>query len=106
MRCTCSTRSSSAKRKLTYHLADGSTREDALPETQRLPHRSRCDPTIFFDLAKNSCRQRRPGVIDVDLSLKSKHSSDAQDHQTIDIKRFCAANPTYDMWRHNAWIHP
>ena len=34
--------------KLTYHMADGSTREDALPETQRLPHRSRCDPTIFF----------------------------------------------------------
>jgi hypothetical protein len=26
--------------------------------------------------------------------------------QTIDIKRFCAANPTYDMWRHNDWIHP
>jgi hypothetical protein len=34
--------------KLTYHLAGGSTREDTLPETQRLPHRSRCDPTILL----------------------------------------------------------
>jgi hypothetical protein len=92
--------------KLTYHLADGSTREDFLPETGRLPHRSRCDPIIFFDLATNSCRQRLPGVVDLDLSLKSKHSSEAQYHPTIDVKRFCAARPTYDMWRHNAWIQP
>jgi hypothetical protein len=92
--------------KLTYHLADGSTRDDSLPEAGRLPHRSRCDPTIFFDLAKNSCRLRQAGVVDLDLSLRSKHSSDAAYRQTIDIKGFCAANPTYDMWRHNEWIHP
>ena len=92
--------------KMTYHLADGSTREDSLPETERLPHRSRCDPVIFFDLAKNNCWRRPPGVIDLDLSLESRHSAETQDHQTIDIKGFCAANPTYDMWRHNAWIHP
>jgi len=83
--------------KLTYHMADGSTREDALAETQRLPHRSRCDPIIFFDLAKNSCRQRLPGVVDLDLSLRSKHSADAQYRQTIDVKSFCAADPDYDL---------
>jgi hypothetical protein len=92
--------------KMTYHLADGSTREDPLPETERLPHRSRCDPVIFFDLAKNNCWRPPPGVIDLDLSLRSRHSAETQDHQTIDIKGFCAASPTYDMWRHNAWIHP
>ena len=92
--------------KLTYHLADGSTREDFLPETERLPHRSRCDPIVFFDLATNSCRQQLPGVVDLDLSLKSKHSSEAQYHPTIDVKSFCTARPTYDMWRHNAWIQP
>ena len=92
--------------KLTYHLADGSTREDFLPETERLPHRSRCDPIVFFDLATNSCRQHLPGVVDLDLSLESKHSSEAHYHPTIDVKGFCTARPTYDMWRHNAWIQP
>jgi len=92
--------------KMTFHLADGSTREDPLAQTARLPHRSRCDPVIFFDLAKNACRRRAPDVVDLDLSLRSRHSSDAEYRPTIDVKGFCAADPAYDMWRHNAWINP
>jgi hypothetical protein len=92
--------------KMTYHLADGSTREDPLAETQRLPHRSRCDPLIFFDLAKNACRRRASNVVDLDLSLRSRHSAEPEYRQTIDVKGFCAADPTYDMWRHNEWIRP
>jgi len=98
---------------MTYHFADGTERTDALSETQRLPHRSRCDPVIYFDLAKNWCRalgqaQRRPqnGAVDVDLRLRSKHTSEASYHPIIDVAGFCAANPRYDMLRHNAWIHP
>jgi hypothetical protein len=90
--------------KLTYHFADGTAHDDALEETSRLPHRSRCDPIIFFDIAKNNCRRRLPGVVDLDLSLRSRHSADPEYHQTIDIRNFCATNPTYDMWRHNTWI--
>lgn len=92
--------------RLTYHYADGSVREDTLPETQRLPHRSRCDPLIFFNLAKNACRRRTADVVDLDLSLRSRHSSQAESRPTIDVKGFCAADPTYDIWRHNAWINP
>jgi hypothetical protein len=40
---------------ITYHLADGRTRADPLDETKRTPHRSRCDPMIYFDMAKNEC---------------------------------------------------
>jgi hypothetical protein len=90
--------------KLTYHFTDGTAHDDALEETSRLPHRSRCDPIIFFDIAKNNCRRRLPGVVDLDLSLRSRHSADPEYHQTIDIRNFCATNPTYDMWRHNTWI--
>ena len=92
--------------KMTFHLADGSTREDPLAQTARLPHRSRCDPLIFFDLAKNACRRRAPEVVDLDLSLRSRHSSEVEYQSIIDVKGFCAADPTYDMWRHNAWINP
>jgi hypothetical protein len=91
---------------LTHHLADGSTREVALREAERLPHRSRCDPMIFFDLAKNNCRRRAAGVVDLDLSLRSRHSSERDYRPTIDVKNFCAANLTYSMWRHNGWIQP
>jgi hypothetical protein len=90
--------------KLTYRLSDGTAREDRLPETERLPHRSRCDPIIFFDIAKNQCRERLPGVVDLDLELRSRHGADAGYRDTIAIKNFCTVNPTYDMWRHNAWI--
>jgi hypothetical protein len=92
--------------KMTFHLADGSTREDPLAQTQRLPHRSRCDPVIFFDLARNACRRRAANFVDLDLSLRSKHSSEPAYRQTIDLKGFCAADPTYHMWRHNEWIRP
>ena len=92
--------------KLTYHLADGSTRDDTLAEARRLPHRSRCDPLIFFNLAKNSCRRRGPNILDLDLRLRARHSSDPELRQVLDVKQFCAADPTYDMWRHNGWIQP
>lgn len=104
----------------TQHLRDGTLRENPL-QTDRLAQRVRCDPIIFFDLAKNGCRQielsrRNPeseeiqqsrqyaDVVDFDLSVKSRRSSDPQYHQIIDLRNFCATNPTYDMWRHNAWI--
>jgi hypothetical protein len=89
--------------RLTYHLADGTTREDPLAQAARLPHRSRCDPVIFFDLARNACR-RRAGYRDLDLSLRSGHGRDPQMRQTIDVRSFCEKAPTYDLWRHNAWI--
>jgi hypothetical protein len=91
--------------KLTTHLADGSTRDDGLAEAKRLPHRSRCDPIVYFNLARNACRNRAD-IVDLDLSLRSRHSSDPELRPTIDVKRFCAAAPTYDMWRHNTWITP
>jgi hypothetical protein len=86
------------------HFDGGLSRAAAVDATQRLPHRSRCDPLILFDLAKNRCRRRPAGVIDFDVSLRSRRTSEPEYRQTIDVRNFCAANPTYDTWRHNAWI--
>jgi hypothetical protein len=91
---------------LTYRFESGGVRVHALEQTRRMPHRSRCDPVIFFDIAKNTCRQPPAQVVDLDLTLRSKHSTDPEYRTVIDIKNFCVANPTYDMWRHNAWIEP
>jgi hypothetical protein len=100
---------------ITYRLDNGSTRQVRLEQTKRLPHRSRCDPIIYFDLAKNECRHTRQsngmapssesaGIVDLDLSLRTKRNSDTDYQQLIEIPQFCTTNPSYDMWRHNAWI--
>jgi hypothetical protein len=91
---------------LTYRLDTGGIRAQALDQTKWMPHRSRCDPVIFFDIAKNTCRQPPAQVVDLDLTLRSRHSTDPEYRTVIDIKNFCVTNPTYDMWRHNAWIGP
>jgi len=89
---------------MTYHLDDGTARTAALDQTKRLPHRSRCDPIIYFDLAKNTCRALPARVVDVDLLLRSKHTSEPSYRTVVDVAGFCVADPHYDMWRHNAWI--
>jgi hypothetical protein len=100
---------------IVYHVENRGVRVDRLERIKRMPHRSRCDPLIYFSVAKNECghlRSRdakaRTGelarVIDLDLSLRSRRNSEAEFHQVIDIRNFCAAGPHYDMWRHNAWI--
>lgn len=89
---------------MTYHLDDGTARTTPLEQTKRLPHRSRCDPIIYFDLARNTCRSLPPRVVDVDLALRSKHTGEPAYRAVIDVAGFCAASPSYEMWRHNAWI--
>ena len=99
---------------LTYRAADGSMYTDSLPETRKLPHRSRCDPVIYFNIAKNRCTRLREGrqlvsaavrdVRDLDLSLWAKRNSEPRFHQIVDLERFCAADPSYDVLRHNSWI--
>lgn len=98
---------------ITHRLADGSRRVWPLEETRRLPHRSRCDPLIYFSIAKNQCAAIRSGragagafaaVVDLDLRLHSKRNTEADLFPVVQIERFCAADPHYDVWRHNDWI--
>ena len=95
---------------MTYRLADGSARQDALDQTKRMPHRSRCDPLIYFAIAKNQCARIEArdaivaGAVDLALVLRSKRNTAAGYHTVIDIQDFCASDPRYNVFRHNTWI--
>jgi len=87
------------------HNADGTTtrRDLKLPLDTRIA----CDPIVFFNRARNLCRQRDAGRLafsDLDLFLAARRSSDTQMTRVIDTKGFCARQERYDPFRPNAWI--
>jgi hypothetical protein len=95
---------------ITYRLDDSGSRQDTLDQTKRMPHRSRCDPLIYFAIAKNQCAHieaqgaKPGGAVDLDLMLRSKRTTAPEYHAVIDIANFCASDPRYNIFRHNAWI--
>jgi len=87
------------------HNADGTTtrRDLKLPLDTRIA----CDPIVYFNRARNLCRQRdggRVAFVDLDLFLSARRSSDGEMKRVIDTKDFCTKGERYDPFRHNAWI--
>jgi len=87
------------------HNADGTTtrRDLKLP----LDTRVACDPIVYFNRARNLCRQRDAGRVafeDLDLFLSARRSSDGEMKRVIATTGFCAKGERYDPFRHNAWI--
>jgi hypothetical protein len=87
------------------HNADGTTtrRDLKLP----LDTRVACDPIVYFNRARNLCRQRdagRAAFEDLDLFLSARRSSESEMKRVIDTKGFCTKRERYDPFRHNAWI--
>lgn len=85
--------------------ADGTTtRQDLkLPLDTRIA----CDPIVYFNRARNLCRQREAGLAafqDLDLFLTARRTSDGEMKRVIATKSFCARGDRYDPFRHNAWI--
>ena len=85
--------------------ADGTTtrRDLKLPLDTRIA----CDPIVFFNRARNLCRQRDAGHIafeDLDLFLSARRASDGEMKRVIATRGFCAKGERYDPFRHNAWI--
>lgn len=68
--------------------------------------RIRCDPVLYFNLARNACREFRPSgwITDLDLRLRSRRSTEPELRDVIVLDRFCETDPTFDMWRPNPWI--
>ena len=89
----------------TFHLRDASVREVRIPELG-LVQRIKCDPVVFLALANSQCRDRvdDPRVVDFDLRVRSRRTSDPEFRPVIDVKNFCASGLTYDLWRPNDWI--
>ena len=87
------------------HHVDGTTtrRDLKLPLDTRIA----CDPIVYFNRARNLCRQRAAGraaFTDLDLFLSARRASDSELRRVIDTKGFCAKRERYDPFRHNAWI--
>lgn len=69
--------------------------------------RTACDPIMVRGAARNLCRQRDAGTlpfIDLDLKLLSRRATDDAFAPIIAIDDFCANQPRYDAFLHNAWI--
>jgi hypothetical protein len=72
-----------------------------------LDTRIACDPIVYFNRARNLCRERDAGRLvftDLDLFLAARRASDREMTRVIDTKGFCARHERYDPFRHNAWI--
>ena len=87
------------------HNADGTTtrRDLKLPLDTRIA----CDPIVYFNRARNLCRQRDAGrgaFEDLDLYLSARRASEGEMKRVIATKGFCAKGERYDPFRHNAWI--
>jgi hypothetical protein len=87
------------------HNVDGTTtrRDLKLPLDTRIA----CDPIVYFNRARNLCRQRDAGRVafeDLDLFLSARRSSDSEMKRVIATNGFCAKRERYDLFRHNAWI--
>ena len=91
---------------LTYH-GSGGDRVEVRQETKKLPHRSRCDPLIYYAIARNECSRLAASNVtdrDFDVSLRSKRNSSVAYTQVLDLRNFCATQPRYKLFRHNEWI--
>jgi hypothetical protein len=90
---------------LTLHDGQGRTQRVRI-RTDRGSIRTRCDPIVHFNVARAFCREGAASGrwTDLDLSLRSQRSTEATLRPVVEIERFCAANPTYDLWRPNPWI--
>lgn len=69
--------------------------------TDRGPQRMRCDPVIHAGVARHTCTL--PGVVDVDLHLRSRRSTSPDLVPVVDRAAFCTSKPDLGvLW--NDWI--
>jgi len=85
--------------------ADGSAvrRDLTLPLDTRIA----CDPIVFYNRARNLCRQREApdgAFRDLDLFVWARRSSDPELHPVIAVEGFCSRGLSYNPFWHNAWI--
>jgi hypothetical protein len=69
--------------------------------------RIRCDPAVYFSLARRHCWENRavPGFVDLDLFIESRRQTEDAMQTVVDVGGFCSRNPTYTMLWPNDWIH-
>lgn len=68
--------------------------------------RMRCDPAVYFSIARRACWERRhdASFIDLNLLLESRRRTAEQLQTVVDIRGFCQQSPSYRMLQPNDWI--
>jgi hypothetical protein len=71
-----------------------------------VPGRVRCDPIVYLSFARALCRQglEHGRWTDLDLSLRSRRTSEQALRPVVELDRFCGGSIQYDVWRPNSWI--
>jgi hypothetical protein len=89
---------------VTLHDVQGGTRR--VPTVSEGAARTQCDPIVHFNIARALCRQAASNGqwSDLDLSLRSRRTTELDLRPVVEIEGFCRANPPYDVWRANSWI--
>jgi hypothetical protein len=78
-------------------------------EAMRAPfvhNRIACDPIVYLNLAREYCRALHATASpdSLDVVLETRKAGDDYFQNVVSITSFCAANPSYSIWRHNSWI--
>ncbi len=69
----------------------------------KLPVRIQCDPVVYISRAHHLCESLASGET-LDLSLRSRKTTDPELQTILDTKDFCHQDLRYSFWLHNGWI--
>jgi hypothetical protein len=80
--------------------------QDVTPEELGLGTRIRCDPLVYFNLAKNICEQNKnnPEFRDLNWYLNSKKNTDREYRNLVSLQSFCTKPVKYHALFKNEWI--
>ena len=83
---------------------------DAPPQTldlkmAGLAPRMICDPIVYYDRARNLCRANEADAnFDVNLTMKSRRTTDTALRTIIDEPSFCGRRDRYSVLFNNSWM--
>ena len=88
-----------------FSRSDGTGESTVRTLTAPMLHsRIRCDPLVYFHLARRICRESSFVQPDTRLILRARRQSEPALHTVVDIPDFCRQPIHYSALWHNGWI--
>ena len=91
--------------ELTLKFQDGQSTLIPIP-LQYLPVRFKCDPVVYFSLAKQECWKNKniPGFLDLDLHYTAWQINGYSTKPLVYVEDFCSKDLHYNILKTNDWI--